>query len=354
MTTSDTVPSLADEVRDLFPARRGYLNSATCGLPPNAALDDLHRVLGEWRDGLGGPDEWDPAVQECRALFGRLVGAAPEHVAVGSQTAAMAGVVAASLPAGSTVLVAEEDFTSLTWPFLAQAERGIAVRAVPLEGLLDAVDDAVDWIAVSAAQSSSGALVDLAGLRAAAARHGARVLLDATQAAGWLPLRAADYDVVVASGYKWLLNPRGTCFTALRPDVLPLLRPALANWYAGEDVPSSYYGPPLRLAADARRLDLSPAWFCWAGAVAGLRLLAELGVERVHAHDVGLADDLLARLDLPPAGSAIVSVAAGDEQRARLAAAGLTVAGRAGRVRLSFHLYNDTADVTAAADCLRS
>ncbi len=349
MTTTTT---LAD-VTEQFPTRRGYLNTATCGLPPEAALAALQDFLGQWRDGLGGPDEWNPPVQECRALFGRMLGVPPEQVAVGSQTSAFVGVVAASLPAGATVLVAEEDFTSLLWPFLAQESRGLRVRVRPLAALVEAIDDEVDWVAVSAAQSASGALVDLAALREAAARHDVRVLLDATQAAGWLPLHADDYDLVVASGYKWLLAPRGTCFATVRPDVLGTLRPALANWYAGEDVPSSYYRPPLRLAPDARRLDLSPAWFAWAGAVAGLRLLTDVGVEQVHAHDVGLADDFLAQLDLPPRGSAIVSVDADDAARARLAAAGLRVAGRAGRVRLSFHLYSDAQDAAAAVACLR-
>ena len=44
--------------------------------------------------------------------------------------------------------------------------------------------------------------------------------------------------------------------------------------------------------ADARRFDLSPAWLSWVGAAPALALLEEVGVEAIHAHDVGLAEPL--------------------------------------------------------------
>src|SRR5256885_5789212 len=47
---------------------------------------------------------------------------------------------------------------------------------------------------------------------------------------------------------------------------------------------------PLRLAADARRLDLSPAWMSWAGQAPALELLADIGVAAVHDHDLRLAN----------------------------------------------------------------
>jgi hypothetical protein len=92
------------------------------------------------------------------------------------------------------------------------------------------------------------------------------------------------------------------------PERLAHLPPLAAGWYAGEDRWSSIYDPPLRLAADARRLDLAPAWLCWGPTRVALELIEDLGVEAIHAHDVGLADGLRARLGMPAAGSAIVAV----------------------------------------------
>ena len=54
--------------------------------------------------------------------------------------------------------------------------------------------------------------------------------------------------------------------------------------------------------------------------------------------------------DLEPSDSAIVSWPdAGGDDLAALSAAGVTASGRAGRARVSFHLWNDEEDVDLAA-----
>jgi selenocysteine lyase/cysteine desulfurase len=168
------------------------------------------------------------------------------------------------------------------------------------------------------------------------------VLLDATQAAGWLPLDVAWADWVVAAGYKWLLAPRGSAWLAVRPDAQERTRPVAANWYAGEDPWAAVYGLPLRLAGDARAFDLSPVWLAQVGAAAALEYVGGLDLAAVRAHDVGLADTLLERLGLPPRGTPIVSL---DADPGRVAAAGIVSGLRNGKVRVGFHLYNTADDV---------
>lgn len=341
-----------DSARALFDVETAYLNTASYGLPPRPAWDALQAALDDWRRGRGDIDVWDKAVGESRAHFAALIGVAPENVAVGSQVSAMAGMVAASLPAGTRVLCAEGDFTSVLFPFLAQADRGVDVRLVPLEGLVDQVDERVDLVAVSIVQSADGRVLDLDGLASAAEAAGARTFLDATQSAGWLPLDARRFDWVAAAGYKWLLGPRGTAFLAVRPERLEDVRPSLSGWYAGEDPMDTVYGEPLRLAASARRLDVSPAWFSWVGAAPALALLLDIGVEAVHAHDVGLANHFRAGLGMAPGDSAIVSVEVDGAAPERLAVGGVRAAVRAGRMRFAFHLSTSTADVDLALDAL--
>ncbi len=130
--------------------------------------------------------------------------------------------------------------------------------------------------------------------------------------------------------------------------------PLAAGWYAGEDRWSSIYGPPLRLAADARRLDVSPAWLSWVGAAPALRTLLELGVEAIHRHDVGLADRFCDALEIPRTGSAIVTLAVSEAKFQALQAAGVRASMRAGRLRCSFHLTADEGDVDAAVTALRA
>jgi selenocysteine lyase/cysteine desulfurase len=325
-----------------------YLNTATLGLPPRASWHALQNALSDWRDGTANPVEYEEPLARARAAYGELVGVEPGLIAVGSQVSGFVGLVAQALPVGGEVLVAEGEFTSLTFPFLALGHR---VREVPLERLADEVRPGTALVAVSAVQSSDGRVADLEALRAC----GVRVLLDTTQAVGWLPIDASEYAFTVAGGYKWMLTPRGTAFFTMQPGLMDEITPINANWYAGAEPWSSIYGSPLRLAADARRFDLSPAWHAWVAAAPALELLREVGVEALHRHGTGLADRFRTEvgLDSPKVASAIVSAVADDAVPGLMADAKIVGSVRAGRLRLSFHLSTTDGDVAHAADVLR-
>jgi selenocysteine lyase/cysteine desulfurase len=336
--------------RPLWEPAGPYLNTASYGLPPRPAWDALQSALEDWHHGRTSWEDWCDATERSRELFGGLVGAPSERVATASTVSYLVGLVAASIPDGARVLVPDIDFSSLTWPFLVH-ERRVEIRTAPLETLADAVDAMTDVVAFSAVQSSNGAVADLGAIAAAAEAHGALSVCDATHAIGWLPLDASRFDAVACAAYKWLLSPRGTAFMALSERLLERTAPVAANWYAADDRFGRYYDPTLRLADDARRLDLSPAWFTWVGTEPALRVLAEIGIDRIHAHDLALANRFRAGLGLTPGSSAIVSAAVpGAEER--LARAGIRAATRSGSLRASFHVYNTEDDVDAALTAL--
>jgi selenocysteine lyase/cysteine desulfurase len=332
-----------------FPGARGYLNTASVGLPPTRSVDVMRARIAEWQAGDCEPASFDPDVDRARAAFARIIGTDAGHVGILAQTAAVSTLVASSLPDGARVLCAEEDFTSVLFPFLVQQR--LRVELVPLERLLDSLVAGIDLVAVSVVQSADGRVLDLDALTERAVRAGARTYVDITQGAGWLPIDVRNVDVTGCGAYKWQCCPRGTAFLSVN-DRSDWLLPRYANWYAGDDRWQSIYGPPLRLAADARRYDASPAWLSWSGAAPALELLADIGVAAVHALSVGLANRFRARLDLPPSDSAIVSIHHPGAHEA-LVAARIRVASRAGATRLSFHLYNDDDDVEMAADAVR-
>ena len=330
----------------------GYLDSAAIGLPPTAAADEVSAAIENWRRGRARPQDFDEYVDRARRAWARIAGVPDGTVAIGSTVSAFVGAVASSLDDGSRVLVAAGDFTSVLFPFLVQQERGrLTVTEANLEDIAGSIDDDTDLVAVSAVQSADGRRVDVEALLDAAAQHGARVLLDITQSCGWLPLDCSRVDYVVCAGYKWLLCPRGVAFFAVRPSLLDAVTPTSAGWTAGADVWSSIYGAPLRLATDARRLDTSPAWYSWVGAAHSLELLARIDIDQVCAHNLALADRFLTSMGEAPGGSAIVTVSR-DGAAERLAAAGVRASVRAGRARLSFHLYNQEDDVDAAVAAL--
>jgi selenocysteine lyase/cysteine desulfurase len=350
-TTQEPRTTLGDEVLGSFPDVRGHLDAATCGVPPLAAAAAMRAAVAEWAEGRLCGVGYDESVERSRTAFARIVGVHPNDVAQGSQVSVFVGLIAAALPRGARVLTASGDFTSLTFPMLAQRERGVEVREAPLEALIDAIDPRTELVAVSAVQSADGRVIDLEALAAAADANGARVLLDATQACGWLPIEASRFSYVVAGAYKWLCSPRGTAFIAVRPEALDAVTPHAAGWYAADHPWEACYGSPLRLSQTARRLDVSPAWACAAGTAPALELLAEIGVAAVNDHDVGLANRLRTGLGLEPSDSAIVScdIPGGAE---RLERAGVKASVRDGRVRLACHLPATTADVDRCLEAL--
>src|SRR5918995_1250333 len=121
--------------RRLFSPEVAYLNTATYGLPPRTAIEAFAAATDEWRHGRTGFDGWDRSVGAARAAFARLAGVPAADVAVGSAVSSFAGIVAAALAPGTRVLCAEDDFTSVVFPFLAQERRGVAVDLVPVARL---------------------------------------------------------------------------------------------------------------------------------------------------------------------------------------------------------------------------
>jgi selenocysteine lyase/cysteine desulfurase len=89
-----------------------------------------------------------------------------------------------------------------------------------------------------------------------------------------------------------------------------------------------------------------------------LSLIEELTVEKIGASDTALADRFRAGLGelaltaVSAPGSSIVSIPGAAASADRLRAAGVAVSARSGALRLSFHLYNSTADVDRALEAL--
>jgi selenocysteine lyase/cysteine desulfurase len=329
----------------------GYLDTASFGLPPRVAWDELQHALEEWRNGHGSWERWGESTERARRCFARLHRVPETSVAVGATVSELVGLIAASIPDGAGVLTADGDFASILHPWAVHGDRGVQVKSAPLEHLADAVEPSTDVVAVSVAQSANGAVVDLAAVVAAAREVDALVIVDGTQACGWLPIDAGDVDALICAGYKWLLAPRGTAYLYLGERLAESVRPLHASWYAADRVHGQYYGLPPQLATSARRLDTSPAWFSWVGAAPALELLEKIGIAAIRDHNVALANRFRAGLGLEPSDSAIVATEAPADAE-RLERAGIRTALRAGSLRASFHLYTTEDDVDAAVEAL--
>jgi selenocysteine lyase/cysteine desulfurase len=356
--------------RDLFPALERWVWLNTPTVPPAArpVLEALRRVEAEWEAGDFSWQAWEAEAEATREQFGRLIGAAAGTVALAGFVAECAATVAASLPPGK-VVVGEREFRSNLAPWLALRRRGfdvVEVRAKDgvtfTESLGETVDDATVLLAVSEVQSSNGFRVHLPDLAERCREHGARLFVNATQSLGAvrLDVRELDIDYLACHGYKWLLAPRGAAWLYVRPDRLDEMRPLAPSWHSVPDPYEDYYGEAA-LAEDARKLDVSWAWFSFVGARAALDVHLSLDRAAVEERCLGLAaafrEEASRRgFDLVPedAPSQIVGVRVpnADAVRERMKERRVLAAVRGGFLRLGFHAFNDETDVAAALEAL--
>ena len=204
-------------------------------------------------------------------------------------------------------------------------------------------------VAVSAVQSSTGEVAALDEIAAAAraprrADRGRRHARDRLAAARRVALRRGGVrvlqvaDVPARHGVPGARRGAGRADDAAPGRLVRRRRPADAISSARR------CGSP----DTARRFDTSPAWFSWVGTEPALKLLNEIGVETIHAHDLELANRFRAGLGLRAGGLGDRHDRRPGRAREKLARAGIMAAARAGRLRASFHLYNTEADVDAA------
>src|SRR4051812_8453195 len=219
------VPSGIRNERAAFdvPADVAYFNTAS--LAPQlhavraAGEAALARRARPWT--IAG-DDWFTGVERLRVLFGVIAGANPEGVALIPATSYGFAVAARNLPltAGQRVLVLDEEYPSGIYTWRAAARRAgasiLTVTREPGQPWADAVlaaaaDERVGIISVPNVHWTDGALVDLPAVAARARELGARLVIDASQSVGALPLDVAalEPDFLITVGYKWLLGPFG-------------------------------------------------------------------------------------------------------------------------------------------------
>ena len=215
-------------------------------------------------------------------------------------------------------------------------------------------------IAVSHVSYLNGRRHDLAALRAAADRAGAMLVVDHTQAAGYLPIRADLADFAFCAGYKWLLGTTGAALAFWNRDRQPNWRPSTAGWYSVDHAAPPDWTAPPALRPDAMRFTRGnpahPSLYVLAEA---LEYLAAHDPRAVQHHVQGLTADLLARLDaagiptITPAdparhgASACIPTPHAAALAQALEARGVLVWSGRGRLRVSVHGYNRHADLDA-------
>ena len=284
-----------------------YLNQASLGLIGEPAVTAMHAFLDETaRHGnLYMSDTEEAAfLQPLRANVSRLIGCAPENLAiVSSASEILAQVPTLFTPKPkSKIVTVTSDFPAITRPWIAACQsmdcQMVFVDDVAGQNLTSAIIDQIDAqtaaVCVSYVQFSTGTCLDIPKLRAATSDVGAKLAVDITQAAGALAFSVRDWhaDIIVASGYKWLGGHGGIGFAVLSDELLQK-QPPFIGWFGGED-PFDTDAKSLMLAKTAAKYTQSTLSYITAiGLKSSMDQLLKLGLDNIHGHSQKLASALV-------------------------------------------------------------
>jgi selenocysteine lyase/cysteine desulfurase len=159
-----------------------------------------------------------------------------------------------------------------------------------LEGM---IDDNTAVVVLSHVEWSTGQAYDLKRFADVAHRHGALLIVDATQSAGQVPIDVSSgVDAAITSTYKWLCGPFGTGIMYVAP-ALQKLNPGILGWRSHKDM-WDFQPDRLELPDSAKRYEFGTMAYGTAyGATESVRHILATGVNRIAAHNRKVSDYLI-------------------------------------------------------------
>jgi selenocysteine lyase/cysteine desulfurase len=391
--TGAALARAAADFRRGFPMLEHVVHLSSCSLGARStALDAaLDRMLSAMMAGGGAWHDFESEVAGARARFAALIGADPEQVAVvpSASVGAYQAVSTIGMHRRDGVVTTADEFPSLAHVWLAQRPRGARVvfadggppplrsgpdRQAPPDAARHlvadyaaVVDERTALVSVPLVTYAGGVLQPVAEIARHAHAQGARVLVDAYQAVGVLPVDVDELgcDYLVAGALKYLLGLPGIAFLYARAGAPDDVDPSLTGWFGRTD-PFAFDPRRLDFPVGARRFETGtvsvPSVYA---ANAGLDLIAGLDLGEVRRHVTGLIELAAGRLAADgetvrmradaAAHGAHVGLAVDDPPALTgwLADRGIAVSPRGPLVRLSFHYYNDESDVERLCAAVR-
>jgi kynureninase len=303
---------LTERWRPEFPGleRSTYMNTCSLGQLSRRSISAMNRYMETWLSyGASAWYElWLGEMADARARFARLINASPEEVAILPSVGVALSIIGSSLDyrQRNEVVTTEMDFPTIPYQWMARGGEGVNVRLlqtpdrvhVPQEEFAAAITERTALVATTHVLFTSGWIQDIAAISRMAHDAGALSVVDGYQAAGQIPVdvKAADVDVYISGGLKWLLGGPGIVFMYVRQELIPQLDSTTTGWFAARDM-FKFNPERFERAEDARRFEPgTPAVAAVYTANAGMSIIEEIGIDAIRARTRALDLDLIDRL----------------------------------------------------------
>lgn len=366
------------EWRSLFHVPDGhYFLSHSVGCQPIGVERELaNGYMKQWaeRGGEAWPD-WLATAEAFRGGLADLLGGGSRSYC--PQSNLSSGLVkllgALDLPEDRrTIVMSRDAFPTMGHVVLGLAPMGFRLQLIDdgtsadsLSVWSDAMGPDVAVAVITHVHSNTGRLSDVSALTAICRKADVFSIVDIAQSAGVVPIHLPDWqcDAALGSCVKWLSGGPGAGYLYVRPDKIQALRPTDVGWFSHAD-PFEFKIDHFMYAEDALRFwGGTPSILPLATALPGLRLIKKIGVTEVLAHNRRLWTRLAetSPYEIPLHTENMGGTLCLPVDPERIAAAKASLADReckadcrGNNIRLSFHLWNDEADLDALCDALAS
>ena len=366
------------QIRRKFPIfkKKTFINSCSKGALSVEVRDAYNQYLTDWQE-EGSPWElWVNKLEAVRSAFAQLVNANPNEIGVTTSVSASVNALAGALDfSGERNRVVVDDFafptTAQIWH--AQAPRGAKVvhvpqagNTIPLSYYENAIDDRTLLVNLTHVCYRNGVMQDVAAIIEMAHKKGALVLLDSYQALGTMPIdvKKLDVDFLVGGTLKYLLGSSGTGLIYAKQKLIPQTTPTTSGWFTQANIFAMdiYANAP---SPTARRFEAgTPPNPNLYAALAGMKLIQEIGLEKIDAHRREICGainegalrrgfNLVTSVDPDKHGPMVSLRSHNVELLVKwLERDGVIVSSRDGNLRISPHIYNNQTDVDKLMDGL--
>jgi selenocysteine lyase/cysteine desulfurase len=272
-------------------------------------------------------------------------------------------------------MYSDQEFPSIAHVWLAQRARGARPESIRNVGrhadmaaqYAERIDRNTKFVSIPHTGYLDGRTLPVKRIAACARSVGAKVFVDAYQAVGVqaVDVGELDCDYLVGGAMKYLLGMPGLAFLFVRDGLGNDIDPQLTGWF-GRKRPFDFDATTLDFPDGASRFETgTPSIPSIYAANAGLGLVGGLEPHSVQEHVASLVDyaseKLLSQgdrlLHVPRRGEHGAHLALADASPALLAdfllKHGIAVSPRGNALRLSFHYYNDAADIDLFCEFLK-
>jgi selenocysteine lyase/cysteine desulfurase len=359
-----------EEARKLFPITGRYIYLALAAMNPGASTvtSAISSFFEDLQSGKGSMWIWQDKILETKENISRLIHCYPEEICLVKNTSEGLNIAANGIHfrRGDNVIIndLENPNNIYNWLILRK-KRGIKVKIIrhkncrlELDDFISEIDTKTRAISLSHVTPYYGFRSDLKELSLVCRKKGIYLVVDGIQAVGVIKadVKELGIDLLACGGHKGLLGTFGTGFLYLDRETCQGISPtyqAGASMKGGSEFP--YEGIPFE---DARRFEIGnqnyPGFY---GLNEGIKLILEIGIERIEQRVRELTDLLVRRLQESEfrinsslrreERSGILSFNVPDplKLQEQLKERGIVVSVRRNAIRISPHFYNTEKEI---------